>query len=149
AFSFHPPGYFFMQKYKDGVWDGLIRKLKYDKVPTGLFRALRNSIEEELDIRFLPQPTLTKVNFQSIISPDTRDYQADCVAAMQTAAQLGGGLVVAATGVGKTRIAGEFFKSLVGSGCFIVDELTLLHQSKDAIEAVLGEPVGIVGESKF
>jgi len=60
-----------------------------------------------------------------------------------------GGLVLAATGTGKTEAAGLYFKRLVGYGVFIVDEVYLAEQSRKAIARVLGEPVGLVGQGVY
>jgi superfamily II DNA or RNA helicase len=81
-------------------------------------------------------------------SPQIRYYQEAAVKAMIAASNTGG-LLLCATGSGKTRIAGEYFACLKGSGCFIVDELALLEQSRRTIQQVIGEEVGIVGKSQF
>ena len=149
AFSFHVPNYFFMPKYKDGLWDGRVHKLSRGKLPTGLLLALKDTVERDLDIRFDLQFDTKPIRFRPISNTDARDYQLEGLKAMQVASKTGGGLIIQATGSGKTMLAGLYFFSLVGKGCFIVNELTLLHQSRDAIAAVLNEPVGIVGQSKF
>lgn len=146
--SFHPPGFWFMPSYKMGIWDGLVRKMRYDKIPTGLFLVLRKQMEEELEIEFQIEDKTTPIQFRPI-EASNRDYQTECVEMLQLYAQSGGGLIIAATGVGKTRMAGNLFKSLIGNGCFVVDELTLLEQSRKAIEAVIEERVGVVGRSEF
>jgi len=149
AFAFHPPNYFFMTKYKMGVWDGWLQKMtSRGVVSTGLFRALGKNISEQLKIRFVIERQLTETIFKTIPLSD-RPYQNDCLFAMQKAAQLGGGIVIAATGSGKTKTAGMFLKSLVGEAVFVVDELTLLEQSRREISKELAEPVGKIGESEF
>jgi superfamily II DNA or RNA helicase len=60
-----------------------------------------------------------------------------------------GGLIINATGTGKTRIAGMYFQRLEGYGVFIVDELTLLDQARKELSKFLGEKVGIIGDMKF
>jgi superfamily II DNA or RNA helicase len=68
---------------------------------------------------------------------------------MVAASKLGGGLILSATGSGKTFVAGLYLSHLQGTACFIVDELSLLDQAQRELSEVLKEPVGWVGESRF
>jgi len=77
-----------------------------------------------------------------------RGYQNECVEAMVENGHCGG-LVLSATGSGKTFMAGMYYSRVEGPHLFVVDQLDLLWQAKKEIEAVLGEKVGFVGESKF
>src|SRR5438105_1362935 len=83
-----------------------------------------------------------------ITSEKERPYQKEAVEAMIKASS-NGGLILAATGVGKTFLAAEYMRRLDGMSVFIVDELALLEQSRRALEAALGEKVGVVGRSEF
>lgn len=149
AFAFHPKNYFFFPSYQNGFWDGWVSKLKYDKVPVGLFFGLRKEIEEQLKIDFeLSIEATPYFEFRSIELSD-RDYQSECVLTLQKTAPFGGGIIKSATGTGKTRVAGLYFKSMIGTGCFIVDELTLLAQTRDSFAETIGEPIGIIGKSEF
>lgn len=148
CWSFQPPGYQWMPKYKFGQWDGWIRMMRYGNVPTGLFLATKAEIEKEFQIQFDCEYRCEPVHFSGDIRSD-RPYQVECVKAMQKAAQTGGGLVIAATGSGKTRSVGMLFRTLHGSAVFVVDELTLLEQAREMLESVLEEPVGKIGESEF
>jgi len=149
AFSFQPDGYRFMPRFMDGTWDGCIRFLKYDKVPTGLFLAIRETVEKECDVQFEISDATDRVTFRKFEFPEARPYQHAILEAMKKATARGGGIVKAATGAGKTRIAGMYFKCLPGCGLFVVDELTLLEQARLEIEKVVGEKIGVVGRSEF
>jgi len=149
-FSFYPPNYHFMPSFRMGRWNGKICLLKRNRVPTGLFFANLEKIKEDLGVRFGIRNRFVPVKFRNTGVTSDRPYQNECVERMIEAAQeWGGGLVLAATGVGKTRTAGQFFSRLVGNGCFIVDELTLLKQAQQELSDVLGEEVGEIGDSKF
>lgn len=152
-FQFQPKSYRFMPAYRMGYWDGFIKLLKQDKAPRGVFEAQCKQIEADLGITFQVQskhissPTNTFFKKGKLVSD--RPYQNECVDAMQGAAANGGGLVLGATGSGKTFMAAMFFERLVGSACFIVDELHLLHQARKEIEKHLDEPVGFIGQGEF
>lgn len=123
--------------------------LKYDKIPTGLFLAMQEETEKAIGESFDIVWELKKVQFRKLALDSGRDYQTECVGKMQQACSRGGGLVISATGTGKTRMVGLFFKTLIGRAVFVVDELTLLEQGRQELEAVTGERVGIVGNSEF
>src|ERR1019366_9406538 len=149
-FSFRPKGYQFMPSFRAGYWDGRINLLKRNRVPTGLFLANRKALEDELGLEFKTEMDWTEVEFKDTGVVSDRDYQNECVERMIFASQQwGGGLILAATGVGKTRTAGQFFSRLIGNGCFIVDELTLLKQAQKELSEVLQEEVGEVGNMLF
>lgn len=80
--------------------------------------------------------------------PNLRSYQIAAVEAMVASSNTGG-LILCATGSGKTFMASEFFRRLIDKGLMIVDELTLLHQARSAIQKSLNESVGIVGKGLF
>ncbi len=152
-FRFHPDKYQYMPKYRDGKWDGWITMLKRDratggyKVNSGLFLALQESIERKEKIKFAIQDMREFVRFNDDNILSDRIYQNLCIRAMQR--ERSGGLILSATASGKTLIAGLYFKALIGTGCFVVDELTLLEQAREALSEVIGEEVGKVGEQVF
>jgi superfamily II DNA or RNA helicase len=145
--SFSVPNFHFMQNKYIG-WDGRIKFLKYGKVPAGLFRATRKEIEDAGRIKFNVR---TKLQDLESVQGDrsNRAYQNDCVYSMLSAIRRGGGLVLNATGTGKTRIAGLFSAAIVGTVCFVVDQLDLLEQAVKELKGVLGEEIGYVGNSVF
>ena len=138
-------------------WDGRIKLLKRDRLPAGLFWATYKQIEEEEHVRF------TKENHLEV--PDTTElkdwirshrdghvdyrYQNDCVDSILQNIHKGGGLILSATGSGKTRMAAMLASRLQGDVLFVADQLVLLEQAKEDIAKHLGEKVGKVGESEF
>lgn len=145
--SFSVPNYQFM-KWKFPGWDGRKKFLKDNYVPAGLFRATREEIEKRHGIKFKVFYQRETVETRSRMHSD-RDYQNDCVTRMLGAIRRGGGLILNATGSGKTRIAALFASAVVGKICFIVDQLDLLDQAREELEDTLGEKIGYVGNSKF
>jgi DNA repair protein RadD len=149
-FSFHPKGYRFMPAFRMGHWDGRINLLKRDMVPTGLFYACRREIEEDLNLQFVLENHIEPVEFHVSGITSDRSYQNECVEKMIEASnRRAGGLVLAATGSGKTLTVGLFLSRLKGNACFIVDELTLMKQAQGELSKVLNEEVGEIGDSKF
>lgn len=152
-FRFHPPNYFFMRMYRsfddDGNrrWDGYVNLLKYRRVGTGLFLTLKDKIEKEQRIKFIVRDRRRIPRFTPIDLTGSRPYQTSCVESMQES--VSGGIILAATRIGKTRIAGMFLKSMSGSGVFVVDELTLMEQARKELEEVIGEKIGTIGDTKF
>jgi superfamily II DNA or RNA helicase len=174
-FSFYPPGYQFAPAFRLWLeqrkrvlalglpkdtrvagWDGKIRLFKRNGLPAGLFRAVREEAERELGVKFFVTYTIPKqtadIKYLPIL-PDASEkysYQTDCVLAMQKALRRGGGIVLSATGSGKTKTAATFFQSIPNVTClFVVDTLDLLDQAQKEIQHWTGEAVGKVGESVF
>lgn len=149
--SYAVPGYRYMSR-RFPNWDGRIKLLKYDRVPAGLFWATRKEIKSELGIKFKVENDylplrITKPPKES--KDEKYKFQTECVQKMLEAQKYGGGLVLNATGTGKTRIAAMLFGCLRGKCIFVVDQLDLLEQARDAIQEYLGEKVGYVGNSIF
>jgi superfamily II DNA or RNA helicase len=147
-FRYEVPNARFTPGYISGAWDGYHNLMRAGCVSTGLFLARRKRLERHGyvfhidDQRQLPA-------FRSVPASDkARPYQIQAVEAMVTHSNTGG-LVLCATGTGKTFIAGEYLRRLAGSACFIVDELTLLDQTRRAFAKQLSEPIGIVGDGEF
>lgn len=157
-FRFHRPGYEFTPSYEAwvaaghpenppfGLWDGYVQMMRQGRVATGLFfdqyKAIKAAGEFcfriERDDRVRPQfLTLGEYNprLKELVAGEYA-FQADCVEAMIKAGRIGG-IILNATGTGKTNIAGLFFARLQGSGCFVVDELTLMDQAGRGLGAVL------------
>ena len=151
--AFYPPGYRFSPKYIYGSWDGKIRMLQRDgSMPAGLFRATRKDVAAELNITFRVKTDLPKVNGHQAPKVQLGSkyrYQEECVLGMLDSVPKGGGIILSATGTGKTAIAGKFFKCVKDYCLFVVDDLGLLYQSKKEIEEWAKEDVGLVGHSKF
>jgi len=146
-FAYRHPGAGFVPKYRSGEWDGMISLLRWGKVPAGLFHFRREELERRYRLT-VDAEDRTPAFRPADNSDGLRPYQAEAVEAMISHSGLGG-LILSATGSGKTRLAGGYFRRLVGTGVFVVDELTLLEQSRREIAAAAGEEVGIVGRSEF
>jgi superfamily II DNA or RNA helicase len=169
--SFHPPGYRWAPLYTEwlkrkaialrqnpktdlstiGGWDGTIKLYTRDKVPAGLFRAIKKQTEQDLGIKFkvtYQRPEIvTKTGFSE---KDPRyQYQNDCVGKMLQNLRRGGGIVLCATGSGKTKIAGQLFSWVPYYCVFLVDSLDLLYQTQKELKYWLKEPIGVVGDQKF
>jgi superfamily II DNA or RNA helicase len=151
-FSYTVPNYRFMPAFKLGDWDGTRCLMEGSRVPTGLFLAMKDKIAEEAKIRWKIKDLRRFPEFYVVPNEapgfKVRPYQNDAVEAM-IAASNSGGILLNATGTGKTLIAGLYFRRLVGRAVFVVDELTLLEQAREELKAVIGEEVGIVGKSQF
>lgn len=144
-FRYRPPNYEFSFGYRNGG-DGYKNLMQRGRVAAGLFLDRRAEVEKEIPLLVADERVFPK--FREMGEASDRRYQNESVAGM-IAASNSGGIVLAATGAGKTRLAGEYLRRLVGSGVFVVDELTLLEQTRRAFEALLGEPIGVVGRSEF
>jgi len=130
-------------------WDGYLHLLQQDTVGAGVFLALQEQLEREAMTRFEVQDNRRPPNFADIsFDKDARDYQKKCVTEMLKASNVGG-LVLNATGTGKTALTGMFLKRLKGPALFLVDELTLLDQAQKELSKWIGEPVGNIGNQKF
>lgn len=133
-------------------WNGKLKILKNGSLPAGFFRAVYRATEEELKLKFHITYDLPEVKplLPGLPASDARySYQDDCVGAMCKALKRGGGIVLSATGTGKTALTAKFFAKLPYSCLFVVDQLDLLYQTKKEIAMWLGEPVGMIGDSEF
>jgi len=112
AMSFHPDGYFFMAKYKLGVWDGYVHLFSktgkiYQRLLHLILPIITHAYEVELvdNRKVIQAPTLrvseSWFHDQSPIKPTLRPYQVDIV---NKALDAGSGFVIAATGSGKTMM---------------------------------------------
>lgn len=138
------------------VWDGKIKLLKRDRVPSGLFWATYKEIEKAEGIRFKIHTDIGKVELNDnedkwVWSEGKYEFQNDCVdEIVYNLSQVGrGGLILNATGSGKTRIFAMLASRLDCDLLFIVDQLDLLEQARKDIGNHLGEKIGKVGESEF
>lgn len=155
-FGFVKPGSYFNPLYQkrdsEGkrLYSGLYSFLKYDRVPSGLFLAIKDSIEKDYEVKFKIDYARKKPKFKKLktIGRSDRRYQNKCILAMKKASRVGG-IILCATGTGKTYIAGKYFKSLIGTGVFIVDELGLLQQAQEELSLHLGEKVGYIGNMQY
>ena len=167
-FRYHPPGYQYSPKFKlykqiidEGLdidefdpasyWDGWVRMLKENGwCPAQLFRASQSMVEKKVPCKFkIINEDCKPVLFKALGKESDRSYQNECVDKMLVASAHGGGLILAATGSGKTYTLAVYFSYLEGNAVFIVDELALMKQAQAEIEKGLNEPIGIIGNSRF
>lgn len=145
-FRFRVPGYFYMPAYRYGGWDGWRKLLLRNSVPAGLFRYRLPDLRKIVDLKV--RRTITRPEFWENGKGSDRGYQTECLDVLVQKSNCGG-IVLSATGTGKTRIAGMYFDLLKGCGCFIVDELTLLDQTREELSKYLQEKIGMVGDRQF
>lgn len=150
AMKYRVDGYFFTRAYKNGFWDGYKSMMSNHSISTGLYRAMREQLARDNGVRFEEQihwpapPRLLPGEHSE------REWQNECVAEMLRHLPLGGGILLAATASGKTRMAAYFYQRVPGNHLFLVDQRKLLHQAREDIAAVLsGETVGIVGDGQY
>ena len=147
--QFRVKGWFFIPAVKNGTWDGYVSLLKYHKISTGLYRALKTELEKTCEVRFEEHIDWNPALKFGPIPPSDREWQTECVAAMHQSMRYGGGTILAATSAGKTAMAAQFYASCPGNHLFVVDQRKLMYQAQADLAQFLGEPVGIVGDQKF
>lgn len=145
-FSYEVPGARFSEAYKCGSWDGRKNLMARGRVASGLFLEMLDTLREKYRLEVKDQRTAP--TYKDLPALDkTRSYQAECVAAMR--GSISGGIVLVATGAGKTYLTGDYFRQLDGRAVFCVDELTLWRQAKEELEKAVGEEVGWIGNGEF
>jgi len=172
-FSFSVPSAFYSPAYRvwaqekaAGIpeeerrgWNGKKSMFERNHIPVGLLKGMKAEILEKENIRlkiknweYRPHVALQE-GFDE--SDESYKYQNFCVESMISCiGAYGGGLVLAATGVGKTKIAGQFSSHIDGDILFVVDTIDLMYQSQTEIQEWLekkgyDKKVGVVGNSKF
>ncbi len=147
--SYFVPGARFMPSFRGGRggWDGRKRFLYRGGLSTGLFLAAKKRLQDKFGMWFEVQADYALVSRTGDETRSNRPYQNECVAAMLATPV--GGLVLGATGSGKTFIVGLYLKKVTDRAVFIIDELTLLFQAREELEKVLGEPVGMIGKGRW
>ncbi len=148
--SYSLPGARFSTRYKPGGrggWDGKRHLMFRDGISTGLFFGMKDELKRQNGITFLVKYELEDLARTDDTTQSNRQFQNDCVKAMLDTPY--GGLILNATGSGKTYIAGLFFRKVAEQAVFVVDELTLLHQARVELSKVLGEPVGVIGNQEW
>ena len=136
----------FSSAYTEGGWDGFRNLFARGRVASGLFLEQLAALKSAYSLRVTDNRVAPKFHERTLTS--VRSFQVDCVTAMANASRLGG-VVLCATGDGKTFIAAMYFSILIGNAVFVCDELTLLEQSRQEFETLLGEKVGVVGGGKY
>ena len=145
-FRFRRPGFEFAPSYRDGSWDGWINLFSRSRVAAGLFLERREEVEEKFALNIVDERAAPQ--FREAATGDLRPYQLRAVEAMVAASNTGG-ILLSATGSGKSKTAGEYCRRLIGTAVFVVDELALLEQARRELGKAMNEEVGIVGRSEF
>jgi superfamily II DNA or RNA helicase len=171
ALSFsHPgarfvPGYtLWLQQKKLGVpeeersgWDGKTHMVDNGLLSVGLLLGVKEELKKKgFDIQIKDWQKRPHIfPKKGFIEEDPQyNYQNDCTEKMLKAIPDGGGLVLSATGSGKTKMAAQFFSWIPGKCIFVVDQRELLYQSQKEVLDWLSRKgydtkVGIVGDSEF
>jgi superfamily II DNA or RNA helicase len=134
-------------------WDGYLHLIQGNRVGAGVILALREKMEKELNCTFEIEDERKLPKFSDGIEDwelekKARQYQLDCLGEMLINSYTGG-LILNATGTGKTFSTGLYLKRLKGPALFLVDELTLLKQAIGELQSVLGEDIGEIGNQVF
>lgn len=150
-FCYTKPGSQFSQGFRSGLWDGKTHMMRWGKVGTGLFLHKKAALLEKWpDMKIVDERVYAPCVTPRVVvgAPPPHEWQKACVAKMLEVRNCGG-LVLCATGSGKTFTAGMFLAHIAGTACFCVDELTLLKQAQQDIAAITGEKIGTVGMGVF
>lgn len=151
-FSYSVPGARYSPQFRAGVWDGKITMMRNGIVHIGLLRGMREVLEKEgwkIELSSWKDRPKIKLAKKGIVSDEEHSYQNKCVSAMLGAIKWGGGLILSATGTGKTAIASMFCSWTKCPVLFVVDTLDLLYQSKKEMEVWLKTKIGVVGKGEF
>lgn len=133
-------------------WDGYLHLMQGNRIGTGVFLALKEKMEQEFKIKFKVDDQRKSPDLSDTViysgSHEARPYQKQCLMQMVGASKTGG-LILNATGTGKTFSTGLYLGCLQGPALFLVDELTLLKQAINELQGVLKEDIGEIGNSIF
>ena len=99
-------------------------------------------IEEEVDLRAVPKPHPDMMGKEVILRP----YQQK---AMDRMIRFPMGILAAGTGTGKTYMAAYMIAHRAVPTLFLVHTKDLLNQAKGALESILKEKIGVIGDNKF
>jgi len=142
------PGYWFSDKWKQGLWDGRIHFMKSvtNVFPSGfvpvIITFLRN-IGLDPQVQNFPMVSPSQIKDFKLDGIELRDYQFDAICACITNVR---GVIGAATNSGKTEIAISVAKSLDMKTMFLTHSKYLLHQTAERFSDRLGEEVGKIGD---
>lgn len=139
-------------------WDGKTSLFRNRSVSAGLLLSSVKELEKEgLRVKvseWTHRPKL-KLGKGFKDQSDQYHYQNKAVHAMISGIhEFGGGLILAATGSGKTKMAAQLSSWVKDDILFVVDQIPLLYQSQKEIQVWLKKEgydgdVGVVGNSKF
>lgn len=144
---FRPKGYYFMPRYKSGLWDGYVRFLKRISgsrfyFPSGF---IFSNPEWFKSYKIIDEREYPEVKFKDyeIEGVSLRDYQRNSI---ENAINSTRGVINLATNAGKTEVAIAISKALSNlKVLFITHRQHLLFQTKERFEKRLGEEAGYIG----
>jgi superfamily II DNA or RNA helicase len=155
ATSYLVPGHWFSPLYKKGFWDGKVKLLQKKqnrkRFPTGLLEAVtkvldRNgwnyTIQDNRDLPYVENIVITLLDDDGNPTIKLRDYQE---AAVTTALHRGRGVIVAATGAGKSEMGAAIIASVNRPTLWLTHRQNLLEQTQKRLSARLGKHVGTYG----
>jgi len=138
-------------------WNGKTTMVKNGLLDVGLLLGARPELEKlgyKVKIKSWKDKPFIDLKKGYIDPSEQYEYQNRCVTAILGSIPNGGGLVLSATGTGKTKIAAQLSTWIDGGLLFVVDQVDLMYQSKKEIEdwfKIFGvkQKVGIVGAGEF
>ncbi len=155
--AYFKPGYEKNMDYITRKWDGrafLFRRSPTGGhiVPTGLLSRLYTVLNkmnvpcEAFDNLRTPE---SDPGFANVKNIGLRDYQLPCTLSMLTPRhhERIGGVLQAATGAGKTRVAAKMMQLMKMQTLFLVNQNILVKQAKASFESLLGMEIGQIGDS--
>lgn len=144
-----PNGYFFMPKYKKGVWDGYVSLMAGPtSFPTGLLGMVVGDLRKRgysVEVYGLPPRNLLQAEANLLKGIALRDYQLRAVNKLLDA---GRGVAKMATNSGKTEVMAALVKVLDRQSIVLVHRKELLYQTQQRFQKRLGVPVGIIGDNE-
>lgn len=135
-----------MESFKNGTWDGRIAL--FDKgtgfFPYGLLgKVLFVLKQHNITYEYIDERSRPSRSHEFEMNVNLRDYQENT---LKIAMEQGRGILQLATGAGKTKTASAIVSTYGMNTIFFVHTKFLLGQAKEALEEVLGCPVGQVGD---
>lgn len=149
---FRPEGYHFMPAYKNTKWDGYVSlyRKRARTFPGGLVDRTVAKLEElgvEVSVKDVSQPPQKEPWLAGgTNSTELRPYQKEAV---QGAESVKGGVLEAATGLGKTEIMGEVIRQQECRALIMVASASLARQTikrfKESLDFPAAPPTGLYG----
>ena len=137
-----PKNYFFMPKYRDGIWDGYISLLRgFKTFPTGLLDIVLDALEQAeirwgLSFTNYPTEQIPLVKEDVLDNVLLRDYQVDATQQLLNSER---GIAKMATNAGKTVVFAALIKLLGNRNALvIVRSKDLLYQTSTRLSEYLG-----------
>ena len=144
--SYVVSGSVFSEYSKQGMWDGTknLYNLRNQTFPTGLLkRALRALYACGYEVDLIDKRIKPEGKELTLKNVELRDYQIDAVNELADKTR---GLLMAATGSGKTVVLAGLLAKLGVKSLVVVPTTVLLTQTAERLENMLGVEVGMIGD---